>query len=1136
MSTSRLTKCRRPMGQCQGMACPCGSSNQAYSASKAIEPLCATSSGPIDIDFDCGFDDDRILTVKSYNNGFPPSSIGVSGITGPTGVLSGEVPLNFCDTLEFWSRGTTQVITTEGSALVEIATANIIINRGIPIDPPTDPNRPFLWVDAENNDLYAWSPELAGFEDIWVPVVAPGSGPQGDTGPTGPQGPQGTGPQGETGATGPQGPQGSTGETGPQGPQGLQGSTGETGPQGPQGLQGSTGETGPQGPQGLQGSTGETGPQGPQGAGGDSLKFIETLGRVAADDTIDYDSLQTLSLKAGDASIVINGETFAVEIEGSSGTSGPVAEFSLIKVSGDPIVGPGDIQTPLFVAPVPGLDCPNNLRLYPTGSTGNILFAHRPKIILNGSEVEPKGRKLRMTDAGNDFLDLAFGVSGNTGVGLDWQANLTGPTGITGNYSGIVSSTPISNKKELIDVFNEFDGSLTTLAEVLGVQFEIVNDRIMAFEPFAANGGILDNYTSFEIRVDIPDTGGATVLSFDIETDDCNSIDLGTLGGTGVTGLMGETGPQGPQGDVGATGSTGPQGPQGNVGATGSTGPQGPQGDVGATGSTGPQGPQGDVGATGSTGPQGPQGDVGATGSTGPQGDVGATGSTGPQGPQGDVGATGSTGPQGPQGDVGATGGTGPQGPQGDVGATGSTGSQGPQGDVGATGSTGPQGPQGDVGTTGSTGPQGLQGDVGATGSTGPQGDVGATGSTGPQGPQGDVGATGSTGPQGPQGDVGATGSTGPQGPQGDVGATGSIGPQGDVGATGSIGPQGDVGATGSIGPQGDIGATGSTGPQGPQGDVGATGSTGSQGPQGDVGATGSIGPQGDVGATGSIGPQGDVGATGSTGPQGPQGDVGDTGSTGPQGPQGDIGFTGSTGPQGPPGSGDTGSTGPQGPVGPQGAGGTGMSLKFVDAATGITGIASSTENYDGAETLRFVGGTGVDIELDNNGSGPVVTVNASLVPFVYSPPGFSPNNANGGAQVRSFVNNNITVVNSGTTPTPSFGNVTLYTITIPANDRLAHFSIRDLSSASGNGGYAFEFIWLDPNFSANQSATMGDVYYPTISMEFWGTGSAPSSPAFGGAAVAIDYRVLIPIPGKCRIEISNTNISGSWHSINFSF
>ena len=1144
MSSSRLTKCNKPKGTCQGQTCPCGSMSQAYSASKDIEPLCfIPGSGPID--FDCGFDDDRILTVETYE-GFPPTSAEVISGAQPVGTLVGEsVGLQACDTIQFWSRGTTEVIATVGSALVEVATANIILQNTTPVDAPPDPTRPAAYLDTSTDEYYIWNPD-DGIAGIWIPVVAPGAGPQGHTGPTGapgpqgipgtaaavgdtgatgatggdgpqgpqghtggigpqghtgatgatggtgPQGPQGhtgttggigpqghtgatgatggTGPQGHTGGigpqghtgatgatggtgpqgpqghtgttggigpqghtgatgatggTGPQGPQGhtgttggigpqghtgatgATGGTGPQGPQGHTGTTGSTGgdgPQGPQGHTGATGSTGgdgPQGPQGHTGATGGTGPQGhtgatgvqgPQGNAANAHKEVITLGHPVTGtlplfkDYDETDKILTISSKT--QGVTINGEEFAVDVIGTSGPTGPTVELALVKVSGDPIVGPGDIPTPVYVAPVPGLDCPNHLRMYPVGSTGNILFAHRPRIVLNGSEVEPTGRQLRMGITGNDFLNTQFGL-GLTGIGLQYSALI----GLT-NVVGVVAPTTITNKQELIDVFN----SLATpgnMGETLGIQFELVNDRIVAFEPFGANGETLDDYTNFSISVDIPDDGlGQTVLEFDIDTSGCYTVDLGTIA-VGVSGATGPTGAPGEQGPQGHTGATGEQGPQGHTGATGEQGPQGP------TGAPGVEGPQGDTGATGEQGPQGPQGNTGATGEQGPQGDTGATGEQGLPGPQGNTGATGEQGLPGPQGNTGATGDQGLPGPQGNTGATGE---------------------------------------------------------------------------QGPQGDTGATGVEGPQGPQGDTGATGEQGPQGDTGATGEQGPQGDTGATGE------------------------------QGPQGHTGATGEQGPQGDTGATGVQGPQGHTGEQGPTGDKGPIGD------------------------QGPPGM-----------------GGTGSARKFVEAATGITSAAtSSLLAYDTNETLRFVGSTGIDVQAVDGVSGPAVVISSTVTggggDFRYAAPGFTgATPPHGSAIIRSSTDLGISVVFNTTLTIGASPGTRQYDINIPSGDDIKHFQLLDRYIGGGTSAISLRFNWADPSFPGNTN--ISTIMCPTLQFCTYTTdngGPIAGTEQYRSAGPGtgqVDVRPTNPSVGTLQLNISFIGIpNNTWISVSASF
>jgi len=122
----------------------------------------------------------------------------------------------------------------------------------------------------QNNEwfkIYCWHNDTTS-QNINYETLYPGSRitivkQEGVAGSTGEVG--ATGLQGATGETGSQGPQGPQGETGLQGPQGETGSQGIQGPQGETGLQGPQGETGPQG---IQGETGSLGPAGSTGETG----------------------------------------------------------------------------------------------------------------------------------------------------------------------------------------------------------------------------------------------------------------------------------------------------------------------------------------------------------------------------------------------------------------------------------------------------------------------------------------------------------------------------------------------------------------------------------------------------------------------------------------------------------------------------------------------------------------------------------------------------------------------------------------------------------------------------------------------------------------------------------------------------
>jgi len=103
------------------------------------------------------------ISVETYTGGAP-------GTTGSMFVSSAQLEL--CDSLQFWTDGTTELNVQEGSAQVGIEAANIISGSGEPLIVPAAPNRNFIYNDVENGVLYAWAGPTGG----WIQVSVGGGG------------------------------------------------------------------------------------------------------------------------------------------------------------------------------------------------------------------------------------------------------------------------------------------------------------------------------------------------------------------------------------------------------------------------------------------------------------------------------------------------------------------------------------------------------------------------------------------------------------------------------------------------------------------------------------------------------------------------------------------------------------------------------------------------------------------------------------------------------------------------------------------------------------------------------------------------------------------------------------------------
>jgi len=92
--------------------------------------------------------------------------------TGP--VIDGPVTVRSGDTVRFWSEGGLQMNVVEGSALVQMEPANILMTPGgAPVDPPTDPTRPMIYVDPIDGSVYVWNPDTQQYND---PISSSGGG------------------------------------------------------------------------------------------------------------------------------------------------------------------------------------------------------------------------------------------------------------------------------------------------------------------------------------------------------------------------------------------------------------------------------------------------------------------------------------------------------------------------------------------------------------------------------------------------------------------------------------------------------------------------------------------------------------------------------------------------------------------------------------------------------------------------------------------------------------------------------------------------------------------------------------------------------------------------------------------------
>ena len=201
-------------------------------------------------------------------------------------------------------------------------------------------------------------------------------------------------------------------------------------------------------------------------------------------------------------------------------------------------------------------------------------------------------------------------------------------------------------------------------------------------------------------------SGGASPLTFVVDSMADTALGRSTAGATGAAGAAGPAGVAGPTGLLGATGAAGASGPAGPSGAAGPTGPAGLQGAVGAAGLSGASGKTVLNGTIDPAAAVGTDGDfyynTSAKTFFGPKA-AGAWPVTGTL----LVGAAGAIGTMGPAGNVG---------PAGPAGAIGLRGDLGFKGDVGLTGPPGAMGLKGDAGVQGATGPAGLAGLGGAGG------------------------------------------------------------------------------------------------------------------------------------------------------------------------------------------------------------------------------------------------------------------------------------------------------------------------------------------------------------------------------------------------------------------------------------
>lgn len=117
---------------------------------------------------------------------FSSCSFIIESADSATGPASSSEEINCGDTLRFWSAGGIITNVQAGSALIEIEPNNLISASGPPqtIYPsgPTDPTRPVLYFDVEENQSYWWN----HYAQEWSETI---EGPIGPTGAIGPQGP-----------------------------------------------------------------------------------------------------------------------------------------------------------------------------------------------------------------------------------------------------------------------------------------------------------------------------------------------------------------------------------------------------------------------------------------------------------------------------------------------------------------------------------------------------------------------------------------------------------------------------------------------------------------------------------------------------------------------------------------------------------------------------------------------------------------------------------------------------------------------------------------------------------------------------------------------------------------------------------
>lgn len=92
-------------------------------------------------------DGSPVIKVETYTGGAP----------GISGTLVSEANLELCSKLQFWTEGTGVINVSQGSAQVQLETANLLTGSGDPIDPPPAPSRVFGYLDVTSSTFWVWN-------------------------------------------------------------------------------------------------------------------------------------------------------------------------------------------------------------------------------------------------------------------------------------------------------------------------------------------------------------------------------------------------------------------------------------------------------------------------------------------------------------------------------------------------------------------------------------------------------------------------------------------------------------------------------------------------------------------------------------------------------------------------------------------------------------------------------------------------------------------------------------------------------------------------------------------------------------------------------------------------------------------